>query len=52
VRRPDGSGERVLLALTDAGGGNEVSGTSLRLTAESLVELAALTENLLAKETG
>jgi hypothetical protein len=46
VRLPDGSGERLPLQLTDAVGVEATGRPACRLTAESLLELAALVEAL------
>ena len=52
VRRPDGSGERVALALTDAAGVEQVTKTKVRFTAESLIELAAILERVSSGDLG
>jgi hypothetical protein len=52
VRRPDGSGERVALALTDAAGVEQVTKTKVRFTAESLIELATILERVSSGDLG
>jgi hypothetical protein len=52
VRLPDGSGERLPLCLTDAAGDEQTDRTRTVFTADALLELSTLVEDISGRTQG